>query len=159
LFLLKNKVSLDRIIEFVKLKLEKKLSTDVNKTMPRSRRTTIPYEMEKLGTFFKQLRGEAELSIREAAKKSEIAPSYLSKIEAGDTFSTITVQTLIKLSKTYNIPPVAILKEAGLVDSDEYELPDLPQYLRAKYHLSPQAIRDMEMAKEIVDKKYQTFKK
>ena len=120
---------------------------------------TIPYEMKKLGTYLKQLREEVGLSIREVARKSEMAPSYLFKIEKGDTFSTLSIHTLLKLSKFYNIPIGALLKEAGLIDSDEYELPDLPQYLRAKYHFSPQAIRDMEMAKEIVDKKYQTFRK
>jgi len=119
----------------------------------------IPYEMKKLGTYLKQLRKEAELSIREVARKSGIAPSYLFKIEKGDTFSTLNIHTLLKLSKFYNIPIGALLKEAGLVDSDEYELPNLPQYLRAKYRLTPQAIRDMEMAKEIVEKKYQIPKR
>ena len=114
----------------------------------------IPYEMKKLGTYLKQLRKESELSIREVAKKSELAPSYLFKIEKGDTFSTLSIHTILKLSKFYNIPIGALLKEAGLVARDEYDLPDFPQYLRAKYRLSPQAIRDMEMAKEIVDKKY-----
>ncbi|MBU4299116.1 helix-turn-helix domain-containing protein [Patescibacteria group bacterium] len=114
----------------------------------------IPYEMKKLGTYLKQLRDEAGLSIREAARKSELAPSYLFKIEKGDTFSTLSIHTILKLSKFYNIPIGALLKEVGLIDSDEYDLPDFPQYLRAKYHLSPQAIRDMEMAKEIVEKKY-----
>jgi len=119
----------------------------------------IPYEMKKLGTYLKQLREEAGLSIREVTRKSGMAPSYLFKIEKGDTFSTLSIHTLLKLSKFYNLPIGALLKEASLVDSDEYEFPDLPQYLRAKYHFSPQAIRDMEMAKEIVEKKYQTFKK
>ena len=114
----------------------------------------IPYEMKKLGTYLKQLRKESELSIREVARKSEMASSYLFKIEKGDTFLTLSIHTILKLSKFYNIPIGALLKEASLVDSDEYELPEFPQYLRAKYHLSPQAIRDMEMAKEIVDKKY-----
>ena len=120
---------------------------------------TIPYEMKKLGTYLKQLREEAGLSIREVARKSEMAPSYLFKVEKGDTFSTLNIHTFLKLSKFYNIPIGALLKEAGLMDSDEYELPDLPQYLRAKYHLSPQAIHDMEMAKEIVEKKYSSTKK
>ena len=110
--------------------------------------------MKKLGTYLKQLRKESELSIREVAKKSELAPSYLCKIEKGDTFLTLSIHTILKLSKFYNIPIEALLKETGLVARDEYGLPDLSQYLRAKYHLSPQAIRDMEMAKEIVDKKY-----
>ena len=126
--------------------------------MPKFRKV-VSYEMKTLGKYLKTLREEAGFSIREAAQKSEIAPSYLSKIEAGDTFSTITVQTLIKFSKTYDVPPIAILKEAGLIDSDEYDLPDFPQYLRAKYHLSPQAIRDLEFAKEIVEKKYQPPKR
>ena len=120
---------------------------------------TIPYEMKKLGIYLKQLREEAGLSVRGAAGKSGMAPSYLFKVEKGDTFSTLSIHTLLKLSKFYNIPIGALLKEAGLVDYSEYELPEFPQYLRAKYHLSPQAIRDMEMAKEIVEKKYQTFKK
>jgi len=67
---------------------------------------------------------------------------------------TIGIETLIKLSKFYGIPISAMLKEAGFIDSYESDLPGLAQYLRAKYQLSPQAIRDMAMAKEIVDKKY-----
>jgi len=47
------------------------------------------------------------------------------------------------------------LKEAGFIDSREDDLPELAQYLRAKYRLSPSAIRDIEMSKEIVDKKYE----
>ena len=120
---------------------------------------TIPYEMKKLGTYLKQLREEAGLSIREVARKSEMVPSYLFKIEKGDTFSTLSIHTLLKLSRFYNLPIGALLKEAGLIDSDEYDLPDFPRYLRAKFKLSPQAIQDLEMAKEIVDKKYQTFRK
>mgnify|MGYP001613095778 CR=1 FL=1 len=115
---------------------------------------TIPYEMKKLGLYLKRLRKEADLAIRDVTRECGIAPSYLSKIENGNSFSTINIHTLLKLSKFYNIPVGVLLKEAGLVDSDEYDFPDLPQYLRAKYKLSPQAIYDMEMAKEIVDKKY-----
>jgi len=115
--------------------------------------------MKKLGTYLRQLRKEVNLSIRDVTRECGIAPSYLFKIEKGNSFSTINIHTLLKLSKFYKIPIGALLKEADLVDSDEYELPDFPQYLRAKYRLSPQAIQDMEMAKEIVDKKYQTFRK
>ncbi|MBU1091373.1 helix-turn-helix transcriptional regulator [Patescibacteria group bacterium] len=114
----------------------------------------ISYEITKLGKYLKQLRDEQKLSIRGVAKKCDLAPSYLAKIEAGHTFKTIGIETLIKLSKFYGIPVSAILKEAGFIESDESDLPELDHYLRAKYQLSPQAIRDMKMAKEIVDKKY-----
>ena len=120
---------------------------------------SISYAITKLGKYLRELRQEQELSIRSVAKSCGLAPSHLAKIEAGDTFKTIGIETLVKLSKFYGIPVSSMLKEAGFIDSYENDLPELPQYLRAKYQLSPQAIRDMEMAKEIVDKKYQTFKK
>jgi transcriptional regulator with XRE-family HTH domain len=121
--------------------------------MPRQRKN-ISYEITKLGQYLKQLRKEQEFSVRHVARECKIAPSYLAKIEAGDTFKTIGVETLVKLSKFYGIPASAMLKEAGFIDSHEDDFPELAQYLRAKYQLSPSAIRDMEMAKEIVDKKY-----
>lgn len=114
----------------------------------------ISYEITKLGKYLKQLRKEQGLSMRSVAKSCSIAPSYLSKIEAGDAFKTIGIGTLVKFSKFYGIPVSAMLKEAGFINSYESDLPELTQYLRSKYQLSPQAIRDMEMAKEIVDKKY-----
>lgn len=116
--------------------------------------STISSEISKLGNYLKQLREEQGLSIRNVARQTKMSPSHLAKIEAGDTFKTISIQTLIKLSKFYGIPINAILKEAGFIENTEDELPGFAQYLRAKYQLSPQAIRDMEMAKEIVEKKY-----
>lgn len=118
----------------------------------------ISYEITKLGKYLKRLREEQALSIRRVAKQCGIAPSYLSKIEAGDTFKTIGVETLVKLSKFYGIPTCAILQEAGFIENHNDDLPELAAYLRAKYYLSPQAIRDMAMAKEIVDKKYEREK-
>lgn len=115
----------------------------------------ISYEITKLGKYLKGLREEQSLSIRRVAKQCSIAPSYLAKVEDGDTFKTIGVETLVKLSKFYGIPVSAMLQEAGFIDNHNDDLPELAIYLRAKYRLSPQAIRDMEMAKEIVDKKYE----
>lgn len=58
------------------------------------------------------------------------------------------------ISAKRDIPAAHLLKEAGFIEDESDELPELSQYLRKKYQLSPQAIRDMETAKEIVDKKY-----
>ena len=123
--------------------------------MPIQRRKKIvSYEITKLGKYLKQLREELGLSIRKVAANCKLSPSYLSKIEAGDTFKSMGIDTLVGLSKFYNIPAAHLLKEAGFIEDESDELPELSQYLRKKYQLSPQAIRDMEMAKEIVDKKY-----
>ncbi len=132
---------------------ERKLSTAPTFYMPK--KTTL-HEITKLGNYLKKLREEQGLSIRAIARQCGIAPSYLAKIENGYGVKSIGFEILVKLSKFYGIPFSDILREAGFIEEkhDNNELPELAQYLRAKYHLSPQAIRDMEMAKEIVDKKY-----
>ena len=116
--------------------------------------TGVPKEMQLLAIYLVKLRGESGFSLREAARQADITPSYLSKIEGGCTFSTISVRTIASLARIYNTPFAVILEKAKIIEESAYKLPLLPQYLRLKYQMSNQAIRDMEMAKEIVDKKY-----
>lgn len=115
---------------------------------------SVPKEMQQLAVYLIKLRKESGFSLREAARQADITPSYLSKIETGNTFSTISVRTMLSLSKTYNTPLMVILEKAKFVEESSYKLPLLTQYLRLKYQMSDQAIKDMEMAKEIVDRKY-----
>ncbi len=122
--------------------------------MKKNQQKSIPAEMKQLAACLTRLRKERGFSIREAARQAGCAASYISKLEGGNTFAAIGLDTLTGLAKAYTTPLLLILKEAGYVEGDEHKLPDLPQYLRLKYRLSHQAIRDMEMAKEIVDRKY-----
>ncbi len=115
--------------------------------------------MKKLGQCLARLRRESGLSIREAARQSSLTPSYLSKLEAGDTFATISIKSLVCLGRTYRTPLLAILTAATFVSSLEYTLPEFAPYLRLKYELSQSAIRDMEMALEIVERKYAKSRK
>ncbi len=110
----------------------------------------------KLGAFLMELRVGLGLSIREAAARAQITPPYLAKIEKGFGITSIGVVVLVNLANTFRIPVSTILKEAGFIASaDEQDgFPDFATYLRKKYRCAPQAIRDLEMAKEIVDKKY-----
>jgi len=109
--------------------------------------------MEKLGQALLAIRKEKGFSVREAAKTCGITASYLSKLERGIFFNAVSVQTLVNLARTYDLPLVHLLQSAGFVQN-ESTLPDLPQYLRLKHGLSIQGIKDMEMAKEIVERKY-----
>ena len=59
---------------------------------------TIPYEMKKLGEYLGRLREETNLSLRDVAQETGLTPSYLFKVEKGDTFSTLNIHTLLKLS-------------------------------------------------------------
>lgn len=108
--------------------------------------------MTKLGNYLKKLREELGLSLREVAKRAELTPSYLARIESGG-FKSIGINTLVQLSLVYQIPITDLLKESGFLEKSD-DLPEFSSYLRAKHHLSPQALRDMEMALEIVKRKY-----
>lgn len=109
--------------------------------------------MIKLGQYLKYLREDLGLSLRKAAKLARISPAHLCKIEKRATFKSIGIEVLISLSNVYDIPLASVLKECELIQRTD-ELPEFSQYLHSKYHLSPQAIRDMEIAKEIIEKKY-----
>lgn len=110
--------------------------------------------MIKLGQYLKDLRKDFGISLRKVAELSHISPAHLCKIEGGTAFKSIGVETLINLSIVYSIPLSSMLRECGLTQEKDDELPELPQYLRSKYNLPSQAIRDMETAKEVVEKKY-----
>lgn len=110
--------------------------------------------MARLGTYLRRLREDLDMSMRRAAHLSRISPAHLCKLEQGDVFKSVGIDVLLRLSRTYNIPLSSILEEAGFVEGYGDNLPRFDQYLRLKYNLSPQAIRDMETTKEVVLKKY-----
>lgn len=111
-------------------------------------------EMMQLGNYLRSLREDLDLSLRKAAELARISPAHLCKIEQGTIFRSIGINVLIQLTYVYNIPLSSILEEAKLLQANESTLPEFTQYLRAKYNLSPQAIRDLETTKEVVLKKY-----
>ena len=113
-----------------------------------------PEEMVELGRYLRNLREDLDMSLRKAATLGGMSPAHLCKIEQGTSFKSIGIEVLLRLTVVYNIPLSSILEEAGLIQENSSKLPEFPQYLRSKYNLSPQAIRDLETAKEVVDKKY-----
>ena len=113
-----------------------------------------PQNLAKLGGYLKELRLDLGLSLRKAAKLAGISAAHLCKIEQGNNFSSVGLDVVLKLSEVYQIPISAILQKAGLVKEADDPLPPLSQHLRQKYHLNHQAIRDMEIALDVVTKKY-----
>lgn len=118
------------------------------------RTAAIPVEIVRLGELFKELRTGRELSLRAVGEACQLTPSYLAKLEAGRTFKTIGLVAFVKLATFYEIPVAILLRDAGFIEEASDELPEFETYLRQKYQLSPAAIADLCLVKEIVDKKY-----
>ncbi len=109
--------------------------------------------MQLLGQHLRSLRNDMGLSIHEVARRTGLSPSFISKIET-NAFQSITVHALLSLTETYRVPPQVVLEQAGLLEASADGLPDLTLYLKAKYHAPHQATQDMDLAWEIVKKKY-----
>jgi len=114
--------------------------------------------MVQLGSYLKRLREDLGFSLRRAAREAGVSPAHLCKIEQGTIFKSIGIEVIVRLAGLYNIPISGVLEEAGIVEGHSSNLPEFAHYLRYKYNLSPQAIRDLETAKEVVTKKYKTAK-
>jgi transcriptional regulator with XRE-family HTH domain len=114
----------------------------------------IPKEMLNLGEHLKRLRNDLGLSMHEVARRTNLTASYISKIESGITFQTLNTHSLVEFANCYNIPPSVILERAGFIPESEDDLPGLAPYLRLKYKAPQQAVQEMEIAWDIVKKKY-----
>ncbi len=134
--------------------VDKSKSCLVNMTKQNSLNISAGQKLIKLGHYLKALRTDLDMSLRKAASLASISPAHLCKMEKGDVFKSVGIDILIRLANIYGIPLSAILEEAELTREENKNLPELAQYLRSKYGLSPQAIRDIELTKEVVDKKY-----
>lgn len=120
-----------------------------------NRKDQIMDQMKKLGQYLRTLRKELGFSMYEVARRSNLTPSYISKIEKGNNFSSITIKTLVNFSKVYDIPIISILEKAGFTKGGfKNGLPQLNAFLKIRYDFSPQQVRDMLTAFEIVEKKY-----
>lgn len=110
--------------------------------------------MKSLAEYLKRIRLDLGLSMHEVARRTTLTPSFISKLESGTVFQTISAQAVVEFSRCYNIPAQTILERAGLLPESEDELPGLGTYLRLKYKAPQNAAQEMEIAWEIVKKKY-----
>jgi len=118
-------------------------------------RNKIPKEMALLGDYLRRIRTDLGLSMHEVARRTTLTPSYISKMESGNTFQTISAHGLIEFSKCYNMPASLMLEKAGFTPESEDDLPGLSSYLRLKYKAPQQAVQEMEIAWSIIKQKYQ----
>lgn len=108
--------------------------------------------MSNLGELVKKIRQSKGLSQKDVADASNLARSYISRLEDGD-FASPSVMTLLRLAKGLNMSNEEMFNLAGVtVKAKQY--PELPVYLRAETNLPEEAIRQITDYVELIKLKY-----
>jgi len=97
-------------------------------------------------------RRESNLSVNEVARRAEVDPGTVWRIEQG-MIPTPKAESLKAIGKVLGIPSTDIFAIVGWIPGDE--LPSIGPYLRAKYaQLPEEAQRDVETYFETVANRY-----
>ncbi|WP_165485511.1 helix-turn-helix domain-containing protein [Protofrankia symbiont of Coriaria ruscifolia] len=94
-----------------------------------------------LGSYLRSQREIAELSIRELARLSGVPASYITEIEGGKKTHP-SAEILQKLATVLELDTADLFAFIGVIAPQG--LPSVAPYLRAKYKLSGDALREAE---------------
>lgn len=86
-----------------------------------SDRDTSPPKLRSLPLRVKYARARAGMTARALAKRSEMTPSQISRIETGDRVRGIEAATVLRLAEALGVP-------AGWLLADEGTLPPVPVF-------------------------------
>jgi len=106
----------------------------------------------RLGTYLQQLRSERALSVRGLAARAKVDFSWLAKLERGQIGSP-DARSLWRVARALDVEVADLYLEAGF--GDAHGLPGFAPYLRAKYHLPPEAVMQLEAHFTLINERYQ----
>jgi transcriptional regulator with XRE-family HTH domain len=98
-----------------------------------------------------QLRLERTLSLRGLAARAKVDYSWLSRLEHG-RFASPDARSLWRIARALDVEVADLYLEAGF--GDAHGLPGFGPYLRAKYHLPPEAVAQLEAHFALINEKY-----
>jgi transcriptional regulator with XRE-family HTH domain len=87
------------------------------------------HQLEVLGEFIRAQRQQAELTLRELAARTNVSNPYLSQIERG--LHAPSVRVLKAIAGALNVSAETLLVQAGLIEADEGDEPDVPTVAEA----------------------------
>jgi transcriptional regulator with XRE-family HTH domain len=105
-----------------------------------------------LGEHIKHLRSAQGLGLREAARRAQVDPTWLSRLEQG-IYGSPDPRAIGKVARALEVDVEELYVVAGL--STGRGLPSFTPYLRAKYDLPPDAVAQLEAHFELLNEKYQ----
>jgi transcriptional regulator with XRE-family HTH domain len=99
-----------------------------------------------------QLRLERAFTVRGLAARAKVDFSWLSRLERG-RFASPDARSLWRIARALEVEVADLYLEAGY--GDAHGLPGFAPYLRAKYHLPDEAIRQLQEHFALINEKYQ----
>jgi transcriptional regulator with XRE-family HTH domain len=105
----------------------------------------------RLGIYVQQLRLERALGVRGLAARAKVDASWLSRLEHGRIASP-DARSLWRIARALDVEVADLYLEAGF--GDAHGLPGFGPYLRAKYHLPPDAVAQLEAHFALINEKY-----
>jgi transcriptional regulator with XRE-family HTH domain len=93
-----------------------------------------------LGSYVKTQRERLGISQRQLAKRVGLSHTYLWRLEAGD-FAQPSPAVLHRIAEALDLDPEDLFALAGHVIPEK--LPSFAPYLRAKYHITDEAAREL----------------
>ncbi|MDQ1249481.1 MAG: hypothetical protein QG597_3856 [Actinomycetota bacterium] len=109
--------------------------------MARTNQQPTPGSSTKLGDHVQRLRHDHNLSLRALAARAGVDSAWLSRLERGRIASP-DARLLWRIARALDTEVADFYLEAGF--GDARGLPGFGPYLRAKYHLSDDAIAQLE---------------
>ena len=101
-----------------------------------------PEQTVKLINLLKTKRGELRLSVNEVARRADVDPGTVWRIEQG-MIAKPRVESLIAIGRVIGINAMELFTAVGWLTADD--LPDVSTYLSAKFaELSDSAVEDIE---------------
>lgn len=115
--------------------------------------------MLTLGEFIKKVRVEKRMTQEQVADISNLARSYISRLEDND-YKSPSAMVLIKLANGLGVSHEAIFQVAGYMpEINKTDLPSFDVYLRTKHpNLNEEAIKEIDIIKNLIIKKYKNRK-
>jgi transcriptional regulator with XRE-family HTH domain len=105
----------------------------------------------RLGAYVQQLRLKRALTVRGLAARAKVDFSWLSRLEHG-RFASPDPRSLWRIARALDVEVADLYLEAGF--GDARGLPGFGPYLRAKYHLPPEAVAQLEAHFALINEKY-----
>jgi len=123
------------------------------KGMPKVNAKPVNEASARLGAYVQQLRTKRALGVRGLATRAKVDPSWLSRLEHGRIASP-DARSLWRIARALDVEVADLYLEAGFGDAQR--LPGFGPYLRAKYHLPPEAVAQLEAHFALINDKYHT---